>query len=324
MVGNSNADFAVKYPFSSSAKQILEESQIAITDEIVEMALERIKTALKDGKLPKTAVFHESDSLKEIASYAAARMILGHMRNRYLTNKYAVAESKRTMAYLQDESENGIETLAGEFGIKTKNAGNSILVPVYTYVKYCPKSVDYKLINREVKDGQVSVNIHERKRMIEEAVRKHIEKIPLVKNPPKEIKAASEKLKEFLPKIEVANVPFTMGSGDHPPCIEKLLESIKKHENLGHQARWYLAVYLLKAGMPVETMVSLYSNLPDFNDKITRYQIEHAKNKEYAVPACASIVSYGLCCATCRIGSPLNWQRLSKEDKGKITKTGKR
>lgn len=311
-------EFATNYPFTSIAKQLIEKEAVQINENIISRALDRIKTALKEGRLPRSSAIHKSERVEEIASCAAARMILGYMRNRYITNKYAVAESKKTNALLQTGGEGEIEELAREFGVKTKNEGNLLLAPVYSYIKFCPKSVDYKLMNRDVNNGYVIIKPYEKIRFIEEAVRKHMEKIPLVRNPPEEIKKAAEQLKEFLPKIEITGIPLTMEAGAHPPCIEKIMDSLKKHENLGHQARWYLAVYLLKSGMPIETMVSLYSNLPDFNEKITRYQIEHAKNKEYAVPACASILSYGLCCASCKIGSPLNWKRswLYKSGRG--------
>jgi hypothetical protein len=71
-------DFAVKYPFSDSARKGLE--GIQLTDRIVELAVERIKKGIR-GDDGARVVFHESDKKEEIASFAAARMILGHLRN---------------------------------------------------------------------------------------------------------------------------------------------------------------------------------------------------------------------------------------------------
>jgi DNA primase large subunit len=68
--------------------------------------------------------------------------------------------------------------------------------------------------------------------------------------------------------------------------------------------------------MSVEKITALYSNLPDFDERITTYQLEHIKKRSYTMPGCSTLLTYGLCCADCRIGSPLNW-------KGKIWGSGK-
>ena len=70
-----NLDFAVKYPFTSQGKQALEQSNISISSSIIDKALRRIKGALK-GSSPKSSALHPSEMVENIASYAAARMIL--------------------------------------------------------------------------------------------------------------------------------------------------------------------------------------------------------------------------------------------------------
>ncbi|MFA6530245.1 MAG: hypothetical protein WCT31_00810 [Candidatus Micrarchaeia archaeon] len=303
------SDFCVKYPFSKRAKELLENEQVQINEEIVSLGLKRIKDALGGG-IQKSSALHLQEKVYEVASYAAARMILGHMRNRYLTNRFAVAEAKRASSYLGSESVSVVDEIALEFGIVSSNSptGGILFVPLPTFVKFAPKSIDYRLINRNVHNGQVEIIYREKVRLIEEAVKKRAEVIPLVKAPPESIKLAAESLKAELPKLEPQRAPVTFKEGDNPPCIERLLDQIKKHENLNHQARWSLAVYLTGRGLEFEKIVSLYSNLPDFNEKTTRYQLEHIKKRGYSTPACATMLTYGLCCADCRIGSPLNWK----------------
>ncbi len=320
----TNLSFCVKYPFTQAAKEVIQKSEITITDTIIERAMERITAALTEGKLSKSIPLHDSERLEEIAANATARMILGQTKSRYLINKYAVAESKRASHYLEDEDEETIKQVALDFKIETKKEGDKLIIPVYTYLKYAPRSIDYKLMNRELVGGQVKIKPREKIRIIEEAVRKHMEKIPLVKTPPQAIVTAAEKLNEMLPKLQPQEQTIPFNEADLPPCIGRLIESIKKHENLGHQARWYLAVYLLGSKMNFEEIVTLYSNLPDYNEKITRYQLEHAQKKGYVVPACATINTWGLCCAECKIGSPLNWKTLRKQEKESLMKTGRR
>lgn len=317
-------EFSFRYPFTAAARQVIEDNVILVNDVVVELALERIKTALRDGRLPASIALHDGDRINAVAAYAAARMILGYSRNRFLTNAYAVAESKRAGKCLEKENGDIIDRVAMEFGIRCIKKEDNVLMPVYIYLKYSPRAVPYKLMNRELSQGYVRIKKEEMIRITEEAIRKHVEKIPLVKSPPPAIRLAAEKLKEFLPKIRNYEAGFSLAEGDMPPCIEKLMDSLKKHENLGHQARWYLAVYLLWGRMSVEQIMSIYSNLPDYSERTTKYQLEHARKKDYSVPACATVLTWGLCCADCRINSPLNWQKLGKAEKENLLKTGRR
>jgi DNA primase large subunit len=166
----------------------------------------------------------------------------------------------------------------------------------------------------------------EKVRLMEEAVRKRLERVPILKDPPKLISETAEKLIAELPKSDLPQIKVT--PGDYPPCIIKLMDSVKKHENLNHQARWYLCVYLMAAGMNDDQICGIYSNLPDYSERTTRYQVEHARKKNYTPPACSTITTWGFCCADCRIGSPIYWKgeiRIEAKEKveGKNLTEGK-
>ncbi len=301
-------DFAMKYPFSDSARVALE--GMSLTERMVEMGLERIKKALNGDKTAKM-LLHESDKKEDIASFAAARMILSHMRNNFLTNTFAVNESKRVRDCLDRDDEAAVDRVAAQFGIATVTRNGTLFVDIPTYVRYSLRNPDSRLINRRIYRGMVEIKASEKRRLIEEAVKKHIEAIPLVKDPPELIKAAGARLLAQMPK---SSVKITVKAGDHPPCVARLLDEMKKHENLPHHARWYLATYLLAAGMSEEDIVKLYSDLPDFSEKITAYQVSHIRKKGYNVPSCATVMTYGLCCAVCR----MNWHTLDEARKKAI------
>lgn len=302
-------DFAVKYPFSESAKKHIQ--GMAADERIVELAVERIKKAMK-GESSARMLLHDSEKREEIASFAAARMILGHLHNSFLTSHFAVNESKRARSYLDREDEAVVDGVAGRFGITTRDNGETLVVDLPTYLTYSLRNPDYRLINRRLKQGMVEITPSQKRRLVEEAVRQHVEDIPLVKDPPDIIKQAGKQLLAELPKSEVR---ITVKPGDHPPCVMKMLESARKHENLPHHARWYLATYLNAIGMGEEDIVKVYSGLPDFSEKVTRYQVSHVRKKGYSVPSCATVMTYGLCCAVCGIGHPLNWHTLGEERK---------
>ncbi len=297
-------DFALRYPFSSGAKTMLRESGVELDERIVQIGLERILKAL-DGKLGRSVALHESEKMDEVLSYAAARMILGSLRNHFLSNKFAVEESKRVHKYLNDESEATVTKVGQELGIETKEDGKRLVMDMGTYLRFAPRSVHYRLINREITKGMVAISKEERKRLIEEAVRKRLEQMPIVKDPPDSVKEAGKKLLDRLPKPKMPSV--NAKPGDHPPCVDKLLESVRKHQNLPHTARWFLVTYLIGIGLSDEQIIGIYSNLPDYSERITAYQVEHARKRGYSVPSCATVNTYGLCVANCRIGIPIHW-----------------
>ena len=307
-------DFAVKYPFSESARKSLE--GVELNERIVELALIRIKKAITGDSSAKM-LLHENEKKDDIASFAAARMILGFLHNNFLTNRFAVNESKIVRGYLDRENEDLVDKIGEIFAVLCAKENGRMTISIPNYLKSSPRALEYRLINRRIVGGKVEIKGSEKRRLIEEAVKKHNENLPLVKDPPEIVKTAGAKLLLEMPKSESKVV---IKSGDHPPCIMKLLEEAKKHENLPHHARWYLATYLLGVGMSEDNIIKVYSDLPDFNEKVTSYQVAHIKKKGYNVPSCATVMTYGLCCAVCRIGHPMNWHTLSDERKKEVKK----
>jgi DNA primase large subunit len=88
-----------------------------------------------------------------------------------------------------------------------------------------------------------------------------------------------------------------------PPCVKHALDVMDKGENLPHSARLMLATYMLAVGKPVDEIVAMFQNAPDFNEKITRYQVEHlagtkGSRTKYSVPSCEKLRNENLCFAT--------------------------
>lgn len=311
----SGLDFAVRYPFTAEARKAIE--GVELNERIVDLATGRIRKAL-DGDSRERVVLHDSDKKEDIASFAAARMILGHLRNPFLTNRFAVNESKMARGRIDKADAAELDAVARSFGINTTEQGGEMVLDLPTYLRFSPRSVEYRIINRRIADGMVWIRGAEKKRLMEEAVKKHIEKMPFVRDPPDSIVAAGEKLIAALPKAGGFAAPLKVT--DHPPCIERLLESARKHENLPHQARYYLATYFLAIKAPEDDIVQVFSNFPDYSEKITRYQVRQIGKKAYSVPSCATVMGYGLCCAVCRIGTPLRWHSLDAGRKDGIRK----
>ena len=301
--------FCSRYPFTSQAKEYVTQSGLELTFSLVEKAEQRVSNALVSGKVKRVAELPEARE-EELAIYAGARMIVSAANNRYIINRYAVAEAKRAGEYLaSDDASNAeyVALVASEFGVKFGKRGKDFLVPLASYLSFTPRSMDYKLTNREVENGFVLVSRHERIRMLEEAVKKRIEgSLPIRAQFSPDVVDAGKRMLSLIPKIEVATV--SVGQENYPPCVKKMLEDLALSINLPHTARVALAIYLVSAGVPTDRIVDYFRHAPDFSEKTTRYQVEHIRARKYNMPSCSTMDSYGVCIADCRCGTPLRYR----------------
>ncbi len=104
-----------------------------------------------------------------------------------------------------------------------------------------------------------------------------------------------------------------------PPCILKIKELAEKGEHLTHHQRFALATFLLNIGMDIEDVLNIFRNLPDFNERIAKYQVEHLAGvrggrKKYLVYSCDKMRTLGLCVSECGVKNPLAyyWRTLRK------------
>ena len=93
----------------------------------------------------------------------------------------------------------------------------------------------------------------------------------------------------------------------------------EKGEHLTHHQRFALATFLLNIGMDIEDVLNIFRNLPDFNERIARYQVEHLAGirggrKKYLVYSCEKMRTLGLCNSSCDVKNPLvfYWRTLKK------------
>jgi len=313
--------FFLHYPFSKKAKEYAIKENIVLTERIIEKAKQKLNDAAVDGKIKRSENLDETLVKEELGAYAACRMILSALGNRYLINRYAVAESKKARYYFDlDEEKNPefVEEISSEFGLKFEKSKDYYLLDIFDYLFYMPNALEYKLVNKKVISGKVLLKANEKKRILEEAVKKKIEsELPLKANFDKKIQEAAKEIEYLIPKIKVS---VNADEKNFPPCIKKLIEDLYLNINLQHNARVALAIYLINAGLDDEKIVEIFKNAPDFSEKVTRYQINFIRKKKYNMPSCSTMDSWGLCVAECRCGNPLKYKeevhgkRLKKED----------
>ena len=81
-----------------------------------------------------------------------------------------------------------------------------------------------------------------------------------------------------------------------PPCIQRIKERAERGDNLSHEERLILLFWWMNnVTQDVDELVSLFRNVPDFNEKKTKYYVEHALKKGYRPFGCEKIKALGLC-----------------------------
>jgi DNA primase large subunit len=165
------------------------------------------------------------------------------------------------------------------------------------------RSSKWKLVNRAMKEGYLTVTMDELARLVEEMVREKVLKgLPLALE-----EGICEKLKEYINPLKAelsaakAKDRVDLGQvqeGAFPPCIREMLNQVAAGTNLAHTARFALTSFLLQINMGVEDVMRVFNTSPDFDEERTRYQVEHiagASGTKYKPPSCATMSTYGNC-----------------------------
>ena len=328
---------ALKYPFLPIARQYisrlgLDFDTITSLQEIRDHAKQRVSSTFlpKEDFSEKTRRYYQI----ETASYALAILYLAGIEEPILTEKFALFEAQRVNSHLRQER--NIEILleiAKAFSWNVKKEGDFYMVH---FVKFLETSTrgrlhhnsKWKLVNRIMEKGLVQVSPRELARLLQEDVKNQIEKSAKQElgNAPEQIQHDIDELKaDFLkrkPQFESVVQAIRAQQSDYPPCIVALMKRATEGKHLSHVERFTLVTYLLRQGISVDTIVQMFSNVSDFKEDKTRYQVEHLSGvrmgKEPYMPYnCSSLQTHNVCpgatdpiCRTIR--NPLSYHLRKK------------
>lgn len=330
----AQSDYA-KYPFLKEAAKYLKIPNLKIEDltnpelePILKRAEERVKDAIEKGRVSRRLEKTEA----EISSYPIAIIIAMATENNFIQKRYALAEAKQTFEDLKGESTEKILHFAKNFGWHLQINTNAAM-PYEFELKFTEylrnithlRDEKWKLVNRFLTNGNIYLTKNETARLLSEEVQKYIEKRLETKElpsfPPKimEIAERMKKLSaEKIGKAEMEGFPQTISQSAFPPCIETLYEAISKGRHLSHVGRFTLTSFLVNIGMSSEKVIELFKNFSDYNDRMTRYQVEHIAGERgsrtrYTPPKCSTLQTHGVCInpdELCkRIHNPLTYYR---------------
>jgi DNA primase large subunit len=326
-----------KFPFTSEASEYVKLFKIDLAEltrpeliQILERAMERIKTGVFTGKIPAELTQEDMD----ILAYPTALMLISAFGDDRARRRYALAEAKRAYQLLRDEApEKLLQIAVGSFGwdskIADRDVGNSHFEFALRFENYVSNSarirdVKWKLVNRVLSEGYVFLPREDFARLLEEEVqaraleRTSISQLTL----PTELEQKVDPLRSMIVarsrKLAADEIPQAAMAAAMPPCMTNLMSLLQSSKHISHMGRFAMAAFLLNIGTDEEELLKMLKSFTDFEDRLARYQVEHIAGKrgsrrKYTAPNCSTMRTHGLCvnpdeiCAT--IVHPLSYYR---------------
>ena len=333
-------DEIAKYPFLADAGQYLKDQGFSLEQfgsdpdlkQLIEKAYERILVAA-DGKIYKSDldgdhVSKEAALPREVFSFLLAIVLLKLSGMHTLIKRFALAEARRAEKYLEkdlanisDESKNqlAIRVINDLFSVQVEKSDDYFIIPVSDYLKHSINfhEREWKLINRHVENGQVFLSPHETVRLIRKELGTYINSKIINAKTPTMIPGFENSVNKLV-SLSKKFATYTVSTGEYPPCIKHAINILEKGENLPHSGRFMLATFLLSKGQTVQQIAPLFKNAPDYNEKITMYQLNHLKGSsgsgtEYKCPSCERLKSKDLCFATSDCNGIINPLQFKKK-----------
>jgi len=307
-----------KYPFLPQAKKHIEGlgldlQTLAELPRIRHRARQRVSASYDPAS--RFSEEPSKDFEIEIASYPLAIIYVGKTGEKRLIERFASYEAEQINKCLdREENEYIVLQIAKSFNWDVDVSPESHIFSLH-FAKYLqmgskgrlfhdPK---WKLISRRLEKGRMYLSPHDLRRLLREEVKKHVEdntKQEIGKVPEELQKDTDELLAKFvksIPSLEEFDQIIHAQESEYPPCISELIKRVAKGQHLSHVERFTLVTYLLHQGISVDSVVSLFSNVSDFKEDKTRYQVEHLAGKKggrtqpYITYNCNTLQSHGVC-----------------------------
>ncbi len=313
----SGTGLYAEYPFLPGAEALAEELAASLRVLLEDPSLERARELGRARVLASVEDPRASVALEELAhasagerflSFQYARVLLGATGTPAPQRRWAVAESKRAWGRLKEAPVEELLTVARRLGHDFGTEGDEVTIPLVDYLRLATpiREGDFRLGHQRLAQGHVQVDRARGARLLEEGIRRQLS-VPLPLDPEVRQRLAETEA-ELLEEVRrrtpapVARPRFRGGAlaaAAFPPCIRKMRRTLEEGENLSHAGRFALAAFLHRVGADPETIVDAFRGAPDFDEGITRYQVEHITRHDegqgYTPPECAKLRSHGLC-----------------------------
>ncbi len=306
-------DYA-KYPFLRQASKQIQELDLTIQSIIEDrFVLERAQRRVENAILDLSIGDLDIDRRKEISSFAASLILVIATKNSWLKKRYALAIAKAAYSQMLSPgtTKAKILTIAKDFDWDIgdgREAYKDFRIGFIFYLKNAAHmhGNEWKLVNQIIDKGSVYLNKDKVARLLQEEIKNRIEKrldVPDLKNLPEDINIVANKLTELAQGIigqETEEMPKVVSQSAFPPCITALYADAAQSHHLSHIGRFTLTSFLVNIGMTPEAVNEMFKTFSDYNERLTRYQIEHIAGErgsatKYKPPQCSVLQTHGVC-----------------------------
>ncbi len=333
---------------------------------ILERGFDKIIQAIEKGRTSPPPKHITTEN--EVLAYHVALMIISFTANQWLINRFAEAESEYLYNNMISDDPEVLINIAKVLGVDIDyDVRRRVLIPlvkrkgkiakkvlpfsisVTDYLRYTKRlrgDPSWSMSNQIIHDGRVYLEKDKIARILKEAIYARIKSsiTPIQGKPPKLLEPYVNKVMDILKEkkrfvsepvelVQDKSLPPDTMLDALPPCIKSIYTQAVQGEHLSHHARFALATFLLNIGFDTDYVLSVFRNMPDFNEKIARYQVEHlagmrGSGKKYLPYNCDTMRTLGLCVAECKVKNPLTFYarkmrelRRQAEDKEKTIQT---
>ncbi|PSQ04982.1 DNA primase [Halobacteriales archaeon QS_6_71_20] len=316
-----------RYPFFASAREAVRGSGVDLAalvadgDPAVDRGRERVERALTEGTVEPAEPL-EWDARDELLSYPIARILVSLLDSRAAVEKYAGAEARtahRRFTEDLDADPDGArrdpgrverDALLREFDLDGavqvaepepgQTEGKWLWLGVGAYLSYVDPDWgdDWRLVNRELADGEVRVEREELYRLLRAAVRDRVaEGLPfdgVGEELADELEAEITDLRDLLADRSVGADLDVVAPEHFPPCLARLLGRARDGEELGPYGRLSLLSFLAGLNLDVDDAVALSGLDPEPVAERFAY-LRDESGAQYPPPSCRTLGEYGLC-----------------------------
>lgn len=311
-----------RYPFLESAREAVDAAGVDLASVIAEepspvldRAIDRVHQAITTRT---TGTPHRSTRV-ELLSYPVARVLVSLVNEPGLTTRYARAEAETayrrfttdldTQSRLRSATHPtlSLDQLLREFNLTDHltrtDDPDAYQIDVVAYLRLSAGLPDdhWRLINREVTDGTVTITRTELYGLVREAIRERVEDGLPFDVPP----TIGDALEDHANQIRraLADIPFdwtidTVDPARFPPCITALLEPQPPGEALPRHSVYTLASFLATIGMPDPQITNHLAPLVPEGTDLT-YLLARLREDDdratYPPPSCETLDAYGDC-----------------------------
>jgi len=312
-----------RYPFLASARKAGVElaTLVATDDPVVDRAGERVERALLEGTTESDTP-REWSAREELLSYPVARILVSLLETDAAVEKYALAEAKTAHDRFRTDFDRDdgrsdritLQALLREFDLAGRCRAEPaprgapepqwfrLAVGAYLDLVDPAWGDDWRLVNRELADGEVRVERDELYRLLRAAVESRVaEGLPFdgVGDPiATELEREVADLRALLAERTGTTDVDVVVPELFPPCLAGLLERVRAGDPVSPQARFALLSFLVAIGLDSEEQELLKFTQGGIDVETIDDTVETLRDRggsQYPPPSCATLSAYGIC-----------------------------